>query len=105
MEAEKTVLVTLDRHNRIMRFSTSPSSPSDKDALTAAVKAAFSDVLSEEQEFFLQMKSEDWGGAFVELLQDQMSTVILTVITFLALNQIPICCPTVGVGQWVGLDF
>ena len=72
MEAEKAVLVMLDRRNRIVRFSTTPSSPSDKVALTAPVKAAFSDVLSEEQEFFLQMKSEDWGGAFVELLQDQI---------------------------------
>ena len=55
------MLVMLDRRNHIVRFSTTPSSPSDKAALTAAVKAAFSDVLSEEQEFVLQMKSEDWG--------------------------------------------
>ena len=54
MEAEKAVLVTLDRRNRIVRFSTTPSSPSDKAALTAPVKAAFSDVLSEEQEFFFK---------------------------------------------------
>ena len=94
MEAEKGVLVTLGRRNRIVRFSTTPSSPSDKAALTAAVKAAFSDVLSEEQEFFLQMKSEDWGGAFVELLQDQIvpDKAVIEAIPVKKSTATEVCC-------------
>ena len=44
---------------------------SDKSALTAAVRAQFGDILSEKQDFFLHIKDEDWGGAFVELLEEQ----------------------------------
>ena len=74
MEAERSVLVTVGGRNRIVRFwhgIASAPSQSDKTALTAAVKSAFRDVLLEDQDLILQMKNEDWGGAFVEVIDDQ----------------------------------
>ena len=73
MEAERSVLVTVGGRNRVVRFGIAPSSQSesDKTALTAAVRSAFGDVLVEDQDFILQMKSEDWGGAFVEVMDGQ----------------------------------
>lgn len=44
---------------------------SDKAALMAAVRATFRDVPSAELDVFLQIKDEEWGGAFVELRDDQ----------------------------------
>lgn len=73
MEVEKSVLVTVCGRNRIVKFcSTNSSPPSDKCILSTAVKAAFKDVLPAEQDFFLQMKSDDWGGAFVEMEENQV---------------------------------
>ena len=66
MEAEKSVLVTFGGRNCIVTFYTGLQS--DKSSLTAAVRTTFRDVI---RQFFLQMKSEDWGGDFVELLEDQ----------------------------------
>ena len=68
MEAEKSVLVTFWGRNRIVTFYTGLQS--DESSVTAAVRTNFRDVIKDEQ-FFLQMKNEDWGGAFVELLEDQ----------------------------------
>jgi len=66
----KTVLVSMGDNNRVVAFGrTSDVRPVDSEALTLAIKAAFSDVLLPGQTFFLQIKSEEWGGVFVDILQ------------------------------------
>ena len=64
MADKRTVLVSMEGRNRVVDFC--GQAGTDRSALTAAVKIAFSDVLC-GQEFFLQIKDEEWGGAFVEL--------------------------------------
>lgn len=51
--ASKAVLVTVDKRTRIVNFTR--DGESDVSVLTAAVKTAFSDVISGDREFFLQM--------------------------------------------------
>ena len=67
----KSVLFCMGGRNRIGSSAGTGVFVSDKSALTAAVRAQFGDILSEKQDFFLQIKNEDWGGAFVELLEEQ----------------------------------
>ena len=67
MADKRTVLVSMEGRNRVVDFC--GQAGTDRSALTAAVKMAFSDVLC-GQEFFLQIKDEEWGGAFVELTED-----------------------------------
>lgn len=57
-EMEKTVLVSIGENRRI-------------EALSKAVRVVFSDVLRPNQEFFLQVKHEDWGGLFIDLLGEE----------------------------------
>ena len=76
---EKVVLVCMGENKRIVPFSTPAGSESqlqtassatvaDTEALAAAIRVAFKDVLQPGQEFFLQLKNEEWGGVFVDLL-------------------------------------
>ena len=71
MDTTKSVLVCMGGRNRIVSFCAADAGVSDKSALTAAVRTEFGDVLLEKQDFFLQIKDEDWGGAFVELQEEQ----------------------------------
>ena len=45
------------------------SSVSDAKALAQAIRASFKDVLQPGQNIFLQLKSEEWGGAFLNMLE------------------------------------
>ncbi len=67
----KSVLVQLGNNRRVVTFTVDPSS-SQKVAATNAIRDAFSDVLQPDQEFFLQVKSEEWGGVFVDLLDEEI---------------------------------
>ena len=71
MEAQKSVLVCMGGRNRIVNLQCS-AGVSDRRLLMASVKDVFSDVLLKDQLFFLQIKDEEWGGAFVELQEDRM---------------------------------
>ena len=67
MELEKKVIVSLGENKRIVSFSTCAASD-DVEALTQAICTAFKDVLQPDREFFLQIKNEEWGGAFLDVL-------------------------------------
>lgn len=58
-----------------MRENTRPVSFStvvtDTEPLMKAVQVTFSDVLQPGQDFFLQVKCEEWEGAFVDLVGSQ----------------------------------
>ena len=47
----------------------STSSVSDAKALAQVMRASFKDVLQPGQNVFLQLKSEEWGGAFLDMLE------------------------------------
>ena len=67
--AMKTVLVTLGDNTRVVSFNNLSSMIQSYGAvLTEAVKATFKDVLLPGRSFFLQLKSEEWGGVFLDLL-------------------------------------
>lgn len=59
-------MVQMGENRRVVLFST-PSSGCDAEALEQAIRASFKDVLQPSQDFFLQLKSEDWGGAFLDM--------------------------------------
>ena len=72
---EKKVLVSVGENTRVVTFSTAPapnvvdSTPvADRDTLAEAVCVTFADILRTDQEFFLQLRNEDWGGVFVDML-------------------------------------
>ena len=58
------MLVKMGQHNRLVSFSTpitSPLTTFDMKALKEAIQGKFADVLQAGQEFFLQLKNEEWG--------------------------------------------
>ena len=65
MEGSIAVLVSLGPRNRTISFMCNPVTAYDK--LKEAIRSEFQDVLDPRQEFFLQKKSEEWGGLFVDL--------------------------------------
>ena len=71
----KEVLVSIGENTRIVPFaipSSSESTPEvDVEGLKQATRDTFADVLRPGQDFFLQIKSEEWGGAFIDLLGNQ----------------------------------
>ena len=66
------MLVSVGENTRLVSYSTPVPSQSaavsDVDTLKQAVQIKFKDILNPRQEFFLQIKSEEWGGAFLDLL-------------------------------------
>ena len=63
---EKRALVSIGENTHVVCFCMSADS-GEEDALAQAVQVAFKDILHGDQEFFLQCKDEEWGGAFVDL--------------------------------------
>ena len=63
----KSILVSLRENRRVVKFL---SSSCEKEAAMSAVRTTFSDV-HPEQDFFLQIKDDEWRGAFVDLLDDR----------------------------------
>ena len=67
-------MVNMGENTRIVSFSPSSASPAsdppggDVELLLQAIRASFKDILQPGQTFFLQLKSEEWGGAFVDML-------------------------------------
>ena len=57
------MLVLMGQHNRLVSFSTPITSPLtfDVKVLKEAIQGKFADVLQRGQEFFLQLKNEEWG--------------------------------------------
>ena len=69
---DKTVLVTMGECTRPVSFSTSLTEAiTDSEALVQAVQNVFRDTLQPGQEFHLQLKSEEWRGEFLDLLDRQ----------------------------------
>ena len=64
----KSILVSLGENRRVVKFL---SSSCEKEAAMSAVRTTFSDIIHPEQDFFLQIKDDEWGGAFVDLLDDR----------------------------------
>ena len=67
----KLVLVSIGVNVRTVSFSTpassQPATITEIQALSDAIRISFKDILQPGQEFFLQLKSEDWGGEFIDL--------------------------------------
>ena len=70
---DKVVLVSVGDNKRVVSFSSSESSESaasvvsDLEALSPAIRVEFGDILQPGQDFFLQLKSEEWGGVYIDL--------------------------------------
>jgi len=66
----RTVLVSLGERNRIVTFSCEESPDCDiLPAFTAAALLVFEDVVPPNSSLLFQVKSEEWGGAFWDLLE------------------------------------
>ena len=71
----KAVLVSMGDNNRVVAFSWTSAEPGDCQALKLAIKATFSDVLLPGQTFSLQIKSEEWGGVLINLLEKEIPVI------------------------------
>ena len=60
------MLVSMGVNTRYVSFSTAES-VTDTEALMQAIRTTFKDNLQSGQEFSLQLKSEEWGGEFIDL--------------------------------------
>ena len=58
------ILVLLGDNTRVVSFEC-------RGDMKKAICETFKDVLEPNQDFFLQIKSEEWGGVFVDLTNDQ----------------------------------
>ena len=58
----KTVLVSLEERNRPVTFSGA------KENLVEEIRVVFKDQLASEEDVYLQIKDESWGGIFVDVL-------------------------------------
>lgn len=72
VSASKTILVSFRDRKRPVTFT---SGNKETSSLICAFKETFADVLGEESEntspdVLLQVKDEDWGGEYVDILGD-----------------------------------
>ena len=69
----KMVLVTMGENTRPVSFTPSLSADvtDDTRALVQAIQVKFKDVLQPGQEFFMQLRSDEWGGAFLDVFGNQ----------------------------------
>ena len=72
---EKKILVIDGYNNRIVAFTTPDLSITldstpviDATVLARAIWEAFKDIMTIDQEFFLQIKNQEWGGMYVDLV-------------------------------------
>ena len=65
------VLVSVGENRRIVSFSSTPAS-TDAEVLSKAIKETFGDILKSDQEFFIQAKNEEWGGLFLDVLDQEI---------------------------------
>ena len=74
-EAEpRTVLVHLRQHTRPVSFLAEPNNYVNSHALVkAAIVTTFGSLLQDQTHsgFSLQVKDDEWGGVFVDLLENQ----------------------------------
>ena len=62
----KTVLVSLEERNRPVTFSGA------KENLLEEIRVVFKDQLASEEDVYLQIKDESWGGIFVDFLNQEI---------------------------------
>lgn len=65
------MLVGLGESRRIVTFETS-AILTDIECLKKAIRSVFPEVLGPGQDFFLQIKNEEWGGVFIDLLDGEV---------------------------------
>lgn len=66
----RTVLVSLGERNQIVTFRCEESPDCDiLPVFTAAALRVFEDVVPPNSRLLFQVKSEEWGGAFLDLLE------------------------------------
>ena len=72
---EKKILVTIGYNNRIVAFTTPDPSIAldstpvhDATVLARAIRESFKDVMTNDQKFFLQIKNQEWGDMYVDLV-------------------------------------
>ena len=72
----KTILVCFHEMRRPISFEAKSTATEERHAVFEAVKEVFGDVFAEGRfdtsSFVLQAKSEDWGGEFVDIIDDQL---------------------------------
>ena len=87
MSAKKTVLVSLDDRNRPVTFT------GNKQELLKEIKTVFKDLLGDSQ-VFLQVKDENWGGIFIDVLEQEIPDK-----SVLKAKRVVVANPEVNVGS------
>lgn len=88
MDGTKKVLVQLGSYNRVVAVD--GGSRSEREALISSIRETFSDKIEDNDAVVLQMKDEEWGGAFVDYFEDRVpDKSVLRVIV--EKSQVSIC--------------
>ncbi len=67
----KQVLVNFGEHRRVLKIPVgSSSAESEREALLSRIRNEFGHHIPEGASITLQIKDEDWGGVFVDYLED-----------------------------------
>lgn len=71
---EKHVLVCLGERRREVVFNSNGNIAEEKKSLLIALREAYNDVsqLHEDAEIVLQVKSEAWGGEFIDIKEEMI---------------------------------
>lgn len=70
MDGTKKVLVQLGSYNRVVTVD--DTSRSEREALISSIRVTFSDKIKDSDAIILQMKDEEWGGAFIDYFEDRV---------------------------------
>jgi len=70
IDGTKKVLVQLGSYNRVVAVD--GGSRSEREALISSIRETFSDKIGDNDGVVLQMKDEEWGGAFVDYFEDRV---------------------------------
>ena len=72
MATQRTVLVMFGQRTRPVSFETGTSALDTQKALIASIKSAFDDQLAPTSSLILQIRDEEWGGVFVDLISQDV---------------------------------
>ena len=64
---EKTVLVQYNKNSRPVTFRSQSNSQEEVAAIKIAIKRVYRDILLSQEQIFVQVKDESWGGMFVDI--------------------------------------
>ena len=81
----------------IVVLTTSETTQSERKLLEEEIRNMFSDLLAPRDKIYLQVKDEEWGGIFVDFLEDDV--VHKCVFRMMAIKPVQVCTSVVNISS------